>query len=375
MRAVSDRYPLTPVRNHPGIYSYEVRKGPPKQRRRYQAVATVKGKQRWSGGHKTIAAAEQALEDLRRSLSGGATAADVHLTVNDFLEQHWLPSVEVSAGSERAYKQRIGRVKDSPLDGMRLIDVTEAHIEAYKVHLRSQGLAPSTRHAAFTVLVQAFDYARRRKLIAASPCIDVKAPPRGRHRVPVLDEQTIAKLLAAADTEGYGCLIWLAIDTGLREQKEAFNLLWSDIDFHAGILRVPDSKTPSGERAIAIGAESARRLQQHRIEQLRRFNQVLGAPPPPHVFVSPRGLKMTQAILWPAWNRIRITAGVPELHFHDLRHVHSTVLARMGVPAAVAKERMGHASAKTTLDIYTQTTTRDQEQAADALASWLGLSG
>ena len=45
-------------------------------------------------------------------------------------------------------------------------------------------------------------------------------------------------------------------------------------------------------------------------------------------------------------------AGLPQIRFHSLRHAHVAYLALAGVSIKVAQERLGHASAKMTVDGY-----------------------
>jgi integrase len=45
-------------------------------------------------------------------------------------------------------------------------------------------------------------------------------------------------------------------------------------------------------------------------------------------------------------------AGLPDMHFHDLRHSAATILLSMGVPANVVQEILGHAYFGTTMNIY-----------------------
>jgi integrase len=42
-----------------------------------------------------------------------------------------------------------------------------------------------------------------------------------------------------------------------------------------------------------------------------------------------------------------------EGQWHQFRHVHSSLLHDLGVPAKVAQQQLGHASVQTTLNIYT----------------------
>jgi len=52
------------------------------------------------------------------------------------------------------------------------------------------------------------------------------------------------------------------------------------------------------------------------------------------------------------WQEARKAAGLPQLHFHDLRHIHASVLIEQGVDFKVIQERMGHSSITVTLDLY-----------------------
>ena len=43
---------------------------------------------------------------------------------------------------------------------------------------------------------------------------------------------------------------------------------------------------------------------------------------------------------------------MPDIHLHDLRHTHASLLLKAGVPIKVVSERLGHASATFTLNTY-----------------------
>ena len=52
------------------------------------------------------------------------------------------------------------------------------------------------------------------------------------------------------------------------------------------------------------------------------------------------------------WGRHRAGIGLAGLRFHDLRHLHATHLLEAGVPVSTVSARLGHASARMTLDVY-----------------------
>jgi integrase len=62
-----------------------------------------------------------------------------------------------------------------------------------------------------------------------------------------------------------------------------------------------------------------------------------------------------------------MTAGLPGLGIHDLRHGHATLMLGQGVHPKVVSERLGHASIKITLDTYSHVLRGLQAAAAEAL--------
>jgi integrase len=58
--------------------------------------------------------------------------------------------------------------------------------------------------------------------------------------------------------------------------------------------------------------------------------------------------------------------------FHDLRHTHAALLIAEDVHPKVLQERLGHASIKTTLDVYGHLFEGLDEAAADALDEAIG---
>ncbi|MFC5748916.1 tyrosine-type recombinase/integrase [Actinomadura rugatobispora] len=54
---------------------------------------------------------------------------------------------------------------------------------------------------------------------------------------------------------------------------------------------------------------------------------------------------------------------------HDLRHTHATLLLIKGTPVKVVSERLGHASATITMNIYAHVLPGNQRAAADSFAA------
>ena len=67
-------------------------------------------------------------------------------------------------------------------------------------------------------------------------------------------------------------------------------------------------------------------------------------------------------------------AGLPELRFHDLRHMAGTLMHEAGVSLKRAQEILGHASERTTLAIYTHSMRRTYDDSGDKVAVLAGLT-
>ena len=65
-------------------------------------------------------------------------------------------------------------------------------------------------------------------------------------------------------------------------------------------------------------------------------------------------------------------AGIDRIRFHDLRHTSATLALASGINVKVVSERLGHASAKMTLDVYTRAMPTLQKEAASRMESMIG---
>jgi len=79
------------------------------------------------------------------------------------------------------------------------------------------------------------------------------------------------------------------------------------------------------------------------------------------VFVGPKGATLRRSNFRPIWNAACEQAGVPGLHFHDLRHVGGTVAAATGVSLKELMARLGHSSTRAAT--ICQHATKDRDEA------------
>ena len=62
-------------------------------------------------------------------------------------------------------------------------------------------------------------------------------------------------------------------------------------------------------------------------------------------------------------------AGLPVIRFHDLRHTAASLMLNYGIPVIVVSQRLGHARASITLDVYGHLIPVMQAEAAEMIGN------
>ena len=121
-------------------------------------------------------------------------------------------------------------------------------------------------------------------------------------------------------------------------------------------------KSERSIRTIPIGPQTRVLLEEHRrrfgtqwSEEGLLFPNQLGGP---H-----RGCNLLERVLRPAAK----AAGLERVTWHQLRHVHASVLHDIGVPAKIAQQQLGHATVETTLNFYTHAIPGAHRRAIESL--------
>ena len=120
-------------------------------------------------------------------------------------------------------------------------------------------------------------------------------------------------------------------------------------------------KTQRARRTIPLGARAVAVVKRHRETAIRQEQHDL-------VFGTQKGepfreAKLLQRVLQPAGKRV----GLGRLTWHQFRHIHSSLLNDLRVPAKIAQEQLGHASISTTLGIYTHVVDASHRSAIEAV--------
>lgn len=201
--------------------------------------------------------------------------------------------------------------------------------------------------------------------IARDPLTVVRRPAIRRRPFPAWTDDEWAAVWAAIVDEPRAVAVWLAVATGFR-QGEVLALRWADYHAAARTVTVARAlkalpgpavfgppKTEAGARTVAIDAGTVRRLAAHRAAQNRQ-RLTAGEAWQDHdlIVARPDGRPEKGATLSSWWTDRQVAAGVPHLRWHDLRHLHATVLLGEGTALPEVAQRLGHASPAITLAIY-----------------------
>lgn len=259
-----------------------------------------------------------------------------------------------------------------PTFGSRRIgSITPQDVKRFVEAMKSHGLKPRTVRTNYGVLSAIINAAFDADLIAVSPLRGIRLPPIPKTPGALAEVDDVHRLAAAVPSE-FTAAIYLGA-LGLRE-AEVFGLRVGAIDFLRrqltmretvneveGKIVVGDGKTLSSVRTIALPQLAVDALATH----LHRTGRT---SPDDYVFQAPEGgpiraNNFRQRIYNPA---LRVT-GLEGLTFHRLRHSAGDHMREAGEGLETIQKRLGHASIRTTADIYGSLPKSVDRAAADRL--------
>ena len=348
---------------------------------------TGRRRQKWHNFRGTKRAAEGERTRLLHELQTGAYVERSKLTMRDYL-QRWLKDYALIKVSGKTYERYAEIVRCHLIPNLGqygLSDLRPLQIQSYY----SQSLLSGRRNgkgalSARTVLHhhrilhQALHQAVKWQLLARNPADAVEPPQPSKKEMLALDEGQTSKLLDAARSNRLlQPAVLLAATTGLR-RGEVLALRWRDIDFESASLAVRRSlsqtkaglsykepKTIKGRRTVALPGLLIEALRRHRAEQARA-RLMLGPAYEDNDLVCCRvdGKPFQPSSVTHEFIMLSRDCGLPNIHFHTLRHSHATLLLRRGVHPKIVSERLGHSTIGITLDVYSHVLPGMQEEAA-----------
>lgn len=157
-------------------------------------------------------------------------------------------------------------------------------------------------------------------LTAIDHSAEVKRIAESNARTLYLSLEEVSRLADCA-SENVRAAIWIAVFTGCRRGE---------------ICKI--AKEDIGEKSISIQAGNTKTLRRRDVPIVPPLRPWLAYLP---LQINFEGLKTGFA-------RARIKAGMPQVHFHDLRHSCASILLASGAPLHVIGKILGHSSVRST---------------------------
>lgn len=351
--------------------------------------------------------AEDFLARHRADLTAPAPI-DRRLTLREFLVEQWLPSYaaryRASSFIKRDADVRVHLVPN--LGHIRLAALSPVAVQAFYTQL-AQSRKPRTVANVAATLNAALNQAVAWDILPRNPAKGAKPPPVPRRRATVLTPEQYRAFLAAEDDADWRCLWDVLAHTGMRE-AECCALVWGDVDYTAGTIRVERTLTrapgvgPRGGKTVwtvgpvkagdgrVVSVTSALLALVQRMQQRQEGLAIAGqedglvvsgrdvlqnmqhvAPLSNGVVDGGRIFPLTPSSVMGRRAIIAKRAGLPHSRVHDLRHAHVTAGLIAGVPMKVMSERVGHSSIAITADLYAHVTRELDRSAAEAIGGVL----
>lgn len=318
------------VAGHPGIF---------KKGGRYLVHYRHKGRQK-ARSFRTLSEADR--------FKGKVMAGDAQPTSREPFKRYaarWIESYTgrtasgVGSTTRASYADALARVAIPYFGTTRMDEIDAPMLRDFIASLAAKKLSPSTVRRYYAPVRALLATAYEDGLIRTNPALGVRviAPKTTEKKRRLTAEQTRA-LLAEMPAEHADFAFFLAV-TGLRI-GEALRPLWADLgrssDGRPG-LTVTKSKTPSGERMLALSPETFRRLMRRRADAKFAgdhdpiFPNRFGRPMDAH--------NWRQRVFNPAAKRAGLDWATP----HTLRHGLASLMDDHGYTAAQIAAQLGHA--------------------------------
>lgn len=256
------------------------------------------------------------------------------------------------------------------LGGEAVNEIKDAHVRRWRKALVDAGVGAATIARAYQLLKSIMNTAVEDELIRRNPCRIKGGSVNDTPERPTL---TVAQVLAVADAVPlrFRALVLLATFASLR-WGELVGLERRDLDLTACTVRIARSvveldrgsvitgppKSAAGRRTVSFPEPLRLILELHLKAYVESGQQA-------RVFTSWEGGTLRRANFQKIWRDALTAAGLPPVHFHDLRHTGNTLASQTGANLQELMQRMGHSTVRAALIYQHAAPGRDKKIADD----------
>lgn len=303
------------------------------------------------------AALDRLLSNLRSQAKSNSVA---HVA-----EALWWPTIKGhSPHTQNAYKSVYDRFVCDSLGQLDIRTVTRAQL----AQCLTRASAPGIRHHLKNVLRGIWQRAFHAGIIDTNPAMSLVSAPKAPFRERVISIEARAELLRTLQGRPIFLPVYLACVFGMRAGEIA-GLKTSCIDCEIGWIDI------TAQRSIVPGLGTVTKKPKCGSDRLlsgippEAFEPIRSLIPEGETYVCQlNGRPWTVPALSKAWRQVRDEVGLPDWHFHDLRHAATACLYASGAGLMEIAKVLGHKRPDMTLT-YLHVERQQVERALSTLKS------
>lgn len=315
---------------------------------------------------------------------------DPHLTVGEYAER-WISyaSYALRPPTYQSYRRALKNHVVPAIGGVRLQTLDRVQLKAWLGGMLRAGKGAATVQAVAGVVRRLLAEAVEERLIENNPALGLGRPLHLKgydpSRIRAMDAHQLRRFLECARTQAAALYAFFLVcsHAGLR-LGEAMALQADDVDLDGAQIRIerqlyPDGsiaqpKSKQGKRSVDLAAPVVETL---RAVLATRREQALSKAHDGPWLLFPElkekpgdDAKKLRGRITYVMRRMLLAAGLPPgFSPHDLRHTFASLLLQQGESPVYVQRQMGHASIKTTVDLYGRWLPMSSKAAVDRLAA------
>lgn len=319
-----------------------------KGKNHYQAVL-------WKNGirlsTKTFLSRNEAADWLsqQRRMSATYYKAGLKLTLSDFFDTYYYPSLRVSLGTALGYlgiwnlhlKPKLGERRLGDLDSQTIISLFNK--------IESNGTSPARLNRIRTVLSGLFSYARKVGInVDPLSGVDYYREGISPRKIWTYDEaKRFFKWLKTERSEWFEFYL-LAYETGLRF-SEIIALKWDCVDLVSGVLEVRQAYCRKAKQLVLTTKSGKPRDAYPSPYLLHIIGLRKSYSRSEYVFSRNDGRMIAYSDIRRSFLKYQRLAGVAVINFHGIRHTFASHFLEKGGELFLLKNLLGHSRFETTL--------------------------
>lgn len=271
------------------------------------------------------------------------------------------------------------------LGNKKIASIKPYHIQNFVNDMTKKGFKRNTIQKAFGCIKVCFEYGVKWGFLQRSPCIRINMPQGDfKPQQELISADDIARLISLYEKENnvmHRAAFYLGAYGGMRN-SEIRALTIDDLDFARNTIRINKQQGEYLENgvlkrgAVLPKTRSSIRtiyVPQFVMDTMRELIDWLPyIPTSKEIFINTRtGKPISKHCISKRFTSIIQQHEFPVLRFHDLRHIHATLLIHSGVIDKTASKRLGHSKVDITKELYAHNLDIEDKRASDQLLKYV----